>query len=123
MSQTEPRQSGTAPAAPEQIGELYRSMRDQASRVLVGQERPFEALVVGLLVGGNVLLEGVPGTAKTLMAKTLARLVSGDFRRVQFTPDLMPSDIVGTNVYDMTTGRFSLRRGPIFCTLLLADEI
>src|SRR5439155_1214615 len=63
------------------------------------------------------------GTAKTLMAKTLARLVSGDFRRVQFTPDLMPSDVVGTNVFDLSTSRFSLRKGPIFCSLLLADEI
>src|SRR5437764_10091271 len=98
-------------------------MRGEAAKVLVGQEATFEQLVVSLLVGGHVLLEGVPGTAKTLAAKTLATLISGRFQRVQFTPDLLPSDILGTNVYHAATGDFRLREGPIFCDILLADEI
>ena len=82
-----------------------------------------ELVVVSLFSGGHVLLEGVPGTAKTLIAKTLAMVVSGEFSRVQFTPDLMPSDIVGTSVYDLTTNQFNLKRGPVFTNVLLADEI
>ena len=95
----------------------------EAERAVVGQEETLELLLVSLLAGGHVLLEGVPGTAKTLMAKTLAALLRADFSRVQFTPDLMPSDILGTSVYDLQTGRFNLRRGPIFTSILLADEI
>jgi MoxR-like ATPase len=98
-------------------------MRAEAAKVLVGQEQLFELLVASLLAGGHVLLEGVPGTAKTLAAKTLATLVSGRFQRVQFTPDLLPSDILGTNVFQVATGEFRLREGPIFCDVLLADEI
>ncbi len=105
------------------VAEAYRAMRAEATKVLVGQEHTFELLVVGLLTGGHVLLEGVPGTAKTLAVKTLATLVSGRFQRVQFTPDLLPSDILGTNVYYAATGEFRLREGPIFCEVLLADEI
>lgn len=102
---------------------LTHRLRQEAGRVLVGLEEPFELLVVALLTGGHVLLEGVPGTAKTLMAKTLAHLVQARFARVQFTPDLMPSDILGTSVFDISTGRFNLKKGPIFTQLLLADEI
>ncbi|MCI0394210.1 MAG: MoxR family ATPase [Chloroflexi bacterium] len=102
---------------------LFRRMRQEADRVLVGLEEPFELLVVALLTGGHVLLEGVPGTAKTLMAKTLAHLVQADFTRVQFTPDLMPSDILGTSVFDIATSQFYLKKGPIFTQILLADEI
>src|SRR3954452_15504892 len=98
-------------------------MRSEAARVLVGQEATFELLAVSLLAGGHVLLEGVPGTAKTLAAKTLATLVSGRFQRVQFTPDLLPSDILGTNVFELASGQFHLREGPIFCDLMLADEV
>lgn len=103
--------------------EVYEQMSAEAKRVLVGQEEAFELLMVALLAGGHVLIEGVPGTAKTLMAKTLAILIGGSFERVQFTPDLMPSDIVGTNVYDMAGGQFRLRQGPVFANVLLADEI
>ncbi|MEX1157931.1 MAG: MoxR family ATPase [Thermomicrobiales bacterium] len=95
----------------------------EAERAVVGQEETLELLLVSLLAGGHVLLEGVPGTAKTLMAKTLAALLRAEFSRVQFTPDLMPSDIVGTSVFDLQTGSFNLRRGPIFTNVLLADEI
>jgi MoxR-like ATPase len=98
-------------------------LRGEADKVIVGLEEPFELLVVALLTGGHVLLEGVPGTAKTLMAKTLAHLVQGSFNRVQFTPDLMPSDILGTSVFDIGTSRFYLKKGPIFTQILLADEI
>ena len=100
-----------------------RSLRQEANKVLVGLEEPFELLVVALFTGGHVLLEGVPGTAKTLMAKTLAHLLQAQFTRVQFTPDLMPSDILGTSVFDLATNTFHLQKGPIFTQILLADEI
>ncbi len=102
---------------------LAEQIRTEARKVLVGQDEPFTLLLVALLAGGHVLLEGAPGTAKTLMAKTLALLVQAEFKRVQFTPDLMPSDVLGTQVFDMATGQFRLRRGPIFTQLLLGDEI
>lgn len=102
---------------------LFGRLRQEADKVIVGLEDPFELLVIALLTGGHVLLEGVPGTAKTLMAKALAGLVQARFTRVQFTPDLMPSDILGTSVFDITNGQFHLRKGPIFTQILLADEI
>ncbi len=108
---------------PSELKDLYASLRQEASKVLVGLDEPFEQLVVALFSGGHVLLEGVPGTAKTLMAKTLAHLVQARFTRIQFTPDLMPSDILGTNVFDLATSKFYLRKGPLFTQLLLADEI
>ncbi len=98
-------------------------IREEAARVLVGQDEAVELLTVALLIRGHVLLEGVPGTAKTLMAKTLARLIEADYRRIQFTPDLMPSDVVGTVVFDIQSSQFNLKRGPIFTQILLADEI
>ena len=102
---------------------VFEKMKQEAQKVIVGQTELFELVVVSLFSGGHVLLEGVPGTAKTLIAKTLAMVVSGVFSRVQFTPDLMPSDIVGTSVYDLTTNQFNLKRGPVFTNVLLADEI
>jgi MoxR-like ATPase len=102
---------------------VFENLRTEAGKVLVGLEDPFELLVVALLSNGHVLLEGVPGTAKTLMAKTLSFMVQAQFTRIQFTPDLMPSDILGTSVFDMSTSRFYLKKGPIFTQLLLADEI
>jgi MoxR-like ATPase len=108
---------------PGNLQALYQRLRAEADKVLVGLEEPFELLVTALLTGGHVLLEGVPGTAKTLMAKTLAHLVQANFSRIQFTPDLMPSDILGTSVFDLTSGRFYLKKGPIFTQILLADEI
>src|SRR5260221_8399711 len=103
--------------------EVASRLYEQARRVLVGQDEAMELLIVALLSRGHVLLEGVPGTAKTLMAKTLARLVEADFRRIQFTPDLMPSVVVGTVVFDVQTSAFNLKRGPIFSQIVLADEI
>ncbi len=108
---------------PSDLRNLHLRLRQEADKVLVGLSEPFELLVVALLTGGHVLLEGVPGTAKTLMAKTLARLVQTQFTRIQFTPDMMPSDILGTSVFDINSGKFYLKRGPIFTNLLLADEI
>ena len=102
---------------------LYQQIKAEAAKVIVGQDEAFEQIVIALFSGGHVLLEGVPGTAKTLMAKTLSRLIRAEFKRVQFTPDLMPSDIVGTSVFNMQTSTFALRRGPIFTHILLADEI
>jgi MoxR-like ATPase len=99
------------------------AIRQEAAKVLVGQDEPFTLMLVALLSGGHVLLEGVPGTAKTLMAKTLAQLTQAEFKRVQFTPDLMPSDVIGTQVFEMNSSRFVLRHGPIFTQVLLGDEI
>lgn len=103
--------------------EVSKQIRTEAARVIVGQEDTFTQMLIALLSGGHVLLEGVPGTAKTLMAKTLAMLTQTEFKRIQFTPDLMPSDVVGTQVFEMATSQFRLRTGPIFTNLLLGDEI
>jgi MoxR-like ATPase len=105
------------------VKQVADHIRGEAGKVLVGQEDPFTYMLVALFANGHVLLEGVPGTAKTLMAKTVALLVQAEFKRIQFTPDLMPSDILGTNVYEINTNQFRLRKGPIFTQLLLADEI
>jgi MoxR-like ATPase len=95
----------------------------EIKRVIVGQDEMLERMLVALLAGGHVLLEGVPGLAKTLTVKTMAAVLGGTFRRVQFTPDLVPSDLVGTRVYRPDTGRFDTELGPVFGNFLLADEI
>jgi MoxR-like ATPase len=95
----------------------------EVKRVIVGQDGMLERLVIALLAGGHVLLEGVPGLAKTLTVKTFAQVLGGTFRRIQFTPDLVPSDLVGTRVYLPDTGRFDIELGPVFGNFLLADEI
>ena len=92
-------------------------------RVIVGQDAMLERVLVGLLSGGHLLLEGVPGLAKTLTIKTLADVLGGTFKRIQFTPDLMPSDLVGTRIYRPDQGRFDVEQGPVFANFLLADEI
>jgi len=95
----------------------------EIKRVIVGQDAMLERVLVSLLVGGHVLLEGVPGLAKTLTVKTLAKVIRGSFRRIQFTPDLVPADLVGTRIYNQKTGDFATSLGPVFTNLLLADEI
>src|SRR5947209_376528 len=105
------------------VAELQETVNVEARKAVQGQQQVLEQMLVCLLSRGHVLLEGVPGIAKTLLAKTLAVIVGADFKRIQFTPDLMPSDITGTNVFDVSAGRFELRRGPVFTQILLADEI
>jgi MoxR-like ATPase len=105
------------------VPELVESLLNRAERVVVGQRESLELMLLALLCGGHVLLEGVPGTAKTLMARTLARLLALDCKRVQFTPDLMPSDILGTNVFNLQQSQFEFRAGPVFTDILVADEI
>jgi MoxR-like ATPase len=98
---------------------LYRELE----KVIVGQRIMIDRLLVGLLTGGHILLEGVPGLAKTLAVRTLAQGLRLSFRRIQFTPDLLPADVIGTQIYNPRTGEFSIKRGPIFANLVLADEI
>jgi MoxR-like ATPase len=105
------------------IRDLTERLRAQISKVVVGQDGTIEALLVALLSEGHILLEGPPGTAKTLLARAFSASLALDFNRVQFTPDLMPGDVLGTNLFDFQTNRFSLTKGPIFTDFLLADEI
>src|SRR6266850_3072701 len=107
----------------EYVSSTIDHIRRELSKIVVGQDEPIEQILVALLAEGHALIEGVPGTAKTLTVKTLARIIGAGFGRIQFTPDLMPSDITGTNVFNLATSEFALRRGPIFTDLLLADEI
>jgi MoxR-like ATPase len=103
---------------------LYlKRVEEELRRVIVGQDYLLDRLLVGLLSRGHVLIEGVPGLAKTLAVKTLAQTLAIDFQRIQFTPDLLPADLIGTLVYDQRSGEFLARRGPVFTHLLLADEI
>jgi MoxR-like ATPase len=95
----------------------------EVGRVLVGQRRLVDRVVIGLLTGGHLLLEGVPGLAKTLAVRTIAQSLHLSFQRIQFTPDLLPADVVGTQIYNPRTGDFTIRRGPVFANLVLADEI
>jgi len=103
--------------------DVSHRLRDGLARVVVGGDRVAFALLVAVLGGGHALIEGVPGTAKTLTVRVLARLLGVSYGRIQFTPDLMPSDVVGTTVFDQRSATFSLRRGPVFAGVLLADEI
>ncbi len=105
------------------IAALWERVQTEVGKVIVGQTDVLEQIVVAMLSGGHVLLEGVPGVAKTLLAKTLARTIAMQYGRVQFSPDLMPSDVIGTNIYNLAENRFHLSKGPIFTDLLLADEI
>ncbi|WP_354683000.1 MoxR family ATPase [Cupriavidus necator] len=103
--------------------ELMERLLYEVKRVVVGQDHFLERVLVAILAGGHLLVEGVPGLAKTLTVNTLARTMSGSFKRIQFTPDLLPADLIGTRMYNQGTGEFSTVRGPVFANLLLADEI
>jgi len=102
---------------------LCEDIIENISRVIVGKRKAIELLLVGLLADGHVLLEDVPGLGKTLVAKSLARSINGTFRRIQFTPDILPADVTGFNIYDQRTGQFSFQPGPVMTNILLADEI
>ncbi len=105
------------------LNEKIRLLREQMTKVIIGQEKVLDLLLTALLADGHVLIEGVPGVAKTLMARVLSRLIDAGFGRIQFTPDLMPSDILGTSVFLPASGKFEFRKGPVFTNILLVDEI
>ncbi|MBN1257959.1 MAG: AAA family ATPase [Planctomycetes bacterium] len=107
----------------EEKGELIRQIRAEIGKVIVGQEYLVEGLLLALLCNNHVLIEGVPGLAKTLSVTTLARTVQASFQRIQFTPDLLPADLIGTLIYNPKTGDFTTKKGPIFANIILADEI
>jgi MoxR-like ATPase len=102
---------------------LGAAIRAEVGKAIAGQERAVEQALVAILANGHVLLEGVPGVAKTLLVRTLAKTLGLEFGRIQFTPDLMPSDVIGTSIFDPKEGEFKLRKGPVFVNVLLADEI
>ncbi|MCA9830218.1 MAG: AAA family ATPase, partial [Dehalococcoidia bacterium] len=113
-------------ASPAEFSEARATLESamfEIKRVIVGQEDMLERVLVALLAGGHVLLEGVPGLAKTLTVKTVAEVIGGAFHRIQFTPDLVPADLVGTRIYRPDSGTFDTELGPVFCNILLADEI
>jgi MoxR-like ATPase len=110
-------------AAVQEGGAFVRPLMNELSRVIVGQSYLVERLIIGMLANGHVLLEGVPGLAKTLSVKSLAQCIDVKFSRLQFTPDMLPADVIGTQVYNPQSGEFSTRRGPVFANLILADEI
>ena len=103
------------------VRSLTRAIRSEIAKAIVGQEAMVDMLLVALLSEGHVLLEGPPGTAKTFLAQSFATALGLDFGRIQFTPDLLPGDILGSNLFNFQTSQFTLTRGPIFCDLLLAD--
>ncbi|MDX1440792.1 MAG: AAA family ATPase, partial [Rubricoccaceae bacterium] len=103
--------------------QFVKPLIEEISRVIVGQRYMVERLLIGLVAGGHVLLEGVPGLAKTLTVSTFAQAVQSSFQRIQFTPDLLPADLIGTLVYHQSEGRFAVKKGPIFANVILADEI
>jgi len=105
------------------LNPIIENIKAEISKVMVGQEKMIEGLLTGLLTRGHILLEGVPGLAKTTAVNALAGSLGLDFKRVQFTPDLLPSDIIGTEIYDPSTNTFKIKQGPVFTNLLLADEI
>lgn len=103
--------------------QVVAKLTAEIRKVIIGQKNMVEKLLIGLLTGGHILLEGVPGLAKTLAIKTIARTIDADFKRIQFTPDLLPADLVGTLIYNQKSGEFSTKKGPIFSNIILADEI
>lgn len=104
-------------------GKIIASLKKEINKVIIGQDYMIDRILIGLFTGGHILLEGVPGLAKSLAASTVASVVGVDFKRIQFTPDLLPADILGTEIYKQNTGDFVIKKGPIFSNLILADEI
>lgn len=107
----------------QQASELAQQLKQEISKAVIGQKQVVHETLIALIAGGNVLIEGVPGLGKTLLVRALAATFSGQFNRIQFTPDLMPADVTGHTLYDMNSKEFSVRKGPVFTNLLLADEI
>ncbi len=107
----------------EKYGQLTAAISTEVKKVIVGQDYLIERLLIGLLANGHILVEGVPGLAKTTAVKTLARTVDTSFQRIQFTPDLLPADLIGTQIYEPKTGNFNIKKGPLFSNIILADEI
>jgi MoxR-like ATPase len=105
------------------LNDQVKKIKEEISKVIVGQEEMVELLITAILADGHVLIEGVPGVAKTLTAKLISKIISADFSRIQFTPDLMPSDVLGTSVFNLKTSEFDFRPGPIFSNIILIDEI
>ncbi|MBD1905582.1 MoxR family ATPase [Funiculus sociatus GB2-A5] len=102
---------------------IFTRLGQTLDKIIVGQSSLIQQLLIALLSGGHVIIEGVPGTGKTLLVKVLAKLIQADFRRIQLTPDILPSDILGTNIFDINSRSFTLKKGPVFTQVLLADEI
>src|SRR5262252_5684245 len=107
----------------ERLKEVLTEARHETAKVIIGQNDVIEKALIAIFTGNHALIEGVPGVAKTLLVRTLARVLGSDFARIQFTPDLMPTDITGTNVFNVQKNEFSLIKGPVFTSFLLADEI
>src|SRR5215470_10276368 len=108
---------------PDRLKEVLNLARMEIGKVIIGQQEVIDRALIAIFTGNHALIEGVPGVAKTLLVRTLAQVLGCEFARIQFTPDLMPADITGTNVFHLQTQQFTLIRGPIFTTFLLADEI
>jgi MoxR-like ATPase len=106
-----------------QLNQTIASIRDMVAKVIVGQEQMVDLMIAGILADGHILIEGVPGVAKTLSAKLMAKLIDADFSRIQFTPDLMPSDVLGTSVFNPKEASFQFKQGPLFSNIILIDEI
>ncbi len=128
MSEHIPESGSPAPASNPvsqrlRASQLAQALRDELHKAVIGQDDVIDGVLTALIAGGHVLIEGVPGLGKTLLVRALARCFGGEFSRIQFTPDLMPSDVTGHAVYDMQSEQFKLRKGPVFTNLLLADEI
>lgn len=115
--------SNTKPFSTSEVKQIIEKCHQEASKRLVGQEHLIDDILMAFIAGGHVLLEGVPGLAKTLAIKTVSQILDLDFKRIQFTPDLLPADLTGTLIYEQSKGTFSVRKGPVFSNVILADEV